>query len=97
MGLVSPYSDTNMAHVFEDIFVFDTIRVYIPSKNLYTQGKMVLPYFNTIQGIYNQDFTFFETSRVSVIDVFLFSIPSGPIFHAKTCISRQNRPSIDMV
>ena len=80
MGMVSPYSDTNMAHVFEDIFVFDTIRVYIPSKNLHAQGKialvsvwigmvltsveLVLPIFRTIWGIYNEEFTFFETSRL---------------------------------
>ena len=48
-------------------------------------------------GIYNEDFTFFETSRVWVFEGAFVLIPFRSIYHARTCTPRQNHHNINMV
>ena len=50
---------------------------------------LVLSSFDTIRvSTYNEDFTFFDTSRVWTFDGILFSILFGVMYHAKAFMSR---------
>ena len=46
-------------------------------------------------GIYDEEVTLFDTSSIWVLTVFLFSIPFGSRYHARTFIPRYNLPSIN--
>lgn len=47
--------------------------------------------------IYIRDSPYFDTYEVSIMTIYLFSIPFKSIYHARIFISRQNRPNTEMV
>ena len=72
-----------------------TLLMCLEFTSVHTSVGLVSCFYDTILGIYNENFPFFVTIRCLM--VLLFSIPFESVYHARTFIPMQNHSSINMV